>query len=62
MTNFTNWLSPSTMTKQSVDKSITLLFEATTGFHHPTLVEAHIHDKRENLLRQVLDVVIDGLN
>jgi AcrR family transcriptional regulator len=54
-------VSEKKLTKQSIDTSVTLLLEATTGFHNPTLVEQHSHEKRENLLRQVLDTVIDGL-
>jgi AcrR family transcriptional regulator len=55
-------VSKKKLTKQPVDKSVTLLLEATTGFHNPTLVAQHSHEKRENLLRQVLDTVIDGLS
>ena len=56
-------VSEKKLTKHSVDKAVTLLLEATTGFHNPTLVEQHSHDnKRESLLRQVLDTVIDGLS
>jgi AcrR family transcriptional regulator len=50
------------LTKYSIDKTIALLFEATTGFHNPTLVAQHVHDKRDALLRQVLDVAIDGMS
>jgi len=36
--------------------------EATFGFHNPNLVAQHVHEKREQLLKQLLDVIIDGLS
>jgi AcrR family transcriptional regulator len=50
------------LAKYPIDKTVTLLLETTAGFHNPTLVAQHIHEKREPLLRQVLDMVIDGLS
>ena len=50
------------LTRYPVDKSIAVLFEATAGFHNPKLVAQHVHEKREPLLKQLLDVVIDGLS
>lgn len=39
-----------------------ILQEAMMTFHHPKLVLQHIHEKREPLLRLVLDSVLKGLN
>jgi AcrR family transcriptional regulator len=50
------------LTKYSVDKTVALLFETTAGFHNPKLVAQHIPEKRETVLKQVLDVAIDGLS
>ena len=50
------------LTKYPVEATIAVLFETTTGFHNPKLVARHVHEKREPLLKQVLDVVIDGLS
>jgi AcrR family transcriptional regulator len=38
-----------------------VLHEAMMAFHHPKLVAQHMHDKREPLLRIVLDSVLTGL-
>jgi AcrR family transcriptional regulator len=40
----------------------TILQEATRSFHHPKLVAQQIHEKREPLLRQVVDSVLRGLD
>jgi hypothetical protein len=32
------------------------------AFHHPKLVAQHMHEKREPLLRVVLDSVLKGLD
>jgi AcrR family transcriptional regulator len=50
------------LTKYPVDRTIALLLETTTGFHNPNLVAQHVHQKRELLLKQVLDLVIHGLS
>jgi AcrR family transcriptional regulator len=50
------------LTRYSIDRTVSLLFETTTAFHNPKLVAQHIHEKREPLLKQVLDVAIDGLS
>ncbi|HMD54422.1 MAG TPA: TetR/AcrR family transcriptional regulator, partial [Phycisphaerae bacterium] len=50
------------LTKHSIEKTVTLLFEVTTGFHNPMMIARHLNEKRENLLKQVLDVVLDGLS
>ena len=50
------------LTRYPVDKTIAVLFEATAGFHNPKLVAQHVHEKREQLLKQLLDVVLDGLS
>ena len=50
------------LTKYPVETTIALLFETTAGFHNPRLVAQRVDGKRELLLKQVLDVVIDGLS
>jgi AcrR family transcriptional regulator len=50
------------LTRHSIKKTVELLFETTTGFHNPTMIAHHLSEKRENLLKQVLDVVLDGLS
>ena len=39
-----------------------VLAESMMAFHHPKLVAQHIHEKREPLLRLVLENVLKGLN
>jgi AcrR family transcriptional regulator len=39
-----------------------VLRAATLAFHHPKLVAQHIHEKREPLLRLVLESVLKGLS
>src|ERR1700722_11624044 len=46
---------------ESVDSVVALLFEATTGFHHPALVAISVGENREPLLRKLLATLIDGL-
>jgi AcrR family transcriptional regulator len=50
------------LTKHSIKKTVELLFETTTGFHNPTLIARHLNEKREIFLKQVLEVVLDGLS
>jgi AcrR family transcriptional regulator len=50
------------LTRYRVEATVAVLFETTTGFHNLKLVAQHVHEKREPLLKQVLDVVIDGLS
>jgi hypothetical protein len=50
------------LTRYPVEATVAVLFETTTGFHNLKLVAQHVHEKREPLLKQVLDVVIDGLS
>ena len=50
------------LTKYPVEATLAVLFEATAGFHNPKLVAQHVREKRELLLKQVLDVVLDGLS
>ena len=50
------------LAKHSVEKTLRILLEATTGFHNPALIARHLHEKREPVLKQVLDAVIDGLS
>jgi hypothetical protein len=38
-----------------------VLHESMMAFHHPKLVFQHMHQKREPLLRVVLDSVLTGL-
>jgi AcrR family transcriptional regulator len=39
-----------------------VLLESMMAFHHPKLVAQHMHEKREPLLRSVLDSVLQGLD
>ena len=39
-----------------------IILEATTAFHHPKLVAQNIGEKREKLMRLVIDSVLEGLN
>jgi AcrR family transcriptional regulator len=39
-----------------------VLHESMMAFHHPKLVAQHMHEKREPLLRVVLDSVLRGLD
>jgi AcrR family transcriptional regulator len=50
------------LTKYPIDRTVSLLLETTTAFHNPKLVVLQAHEKREPMLKQVLDVVIDGLS
>jgi AcrR family transcriptional regulator len=50
------------LAKYPVARTVVLLLEATAGFHDPNLVAQRVHEKREPLLKQVLDVVINGLS
>ena len=50
------------LAKCPVARTVVLLLEATTSFHNPNLVTQHVHEKREQLLKQVLDAVINGLS
>lgn len=50
------------LTRFPVEATIAVLLETTAGFHNLKLVALHVHAKREPLLKQVLDVVIDGLS
>ena len=50
------------LTRYSPEKTTSLLLEATTGFHNPRLIAEHAYEKRDNLLKQLLDAVMKGLN
>jgi AcrR family transcriptional regulator len=50
------------LAKYPVARTVVLLLEATANFHNPNLVAQRVHEKREQLLKQVLDVVINGLS
>lgn len=45
---------PESMTK--------IIIEATSAFHHPRLVAQYIDEKREKLLRRVIDCLLEGLD
>jgi AcrR family transcriptional regulator len=49
-------------TRYPVEATVAVLFETTAGFHNLKLVAQHVQEKREPLLKQVLDVVFDGLS
>ena len=38
-----------------------IIMESTSAFHHPRLVAQHLGEKREKLLRKVIDSVLEGL-
>lgn len=38
-----------------------ILSESMMAFHHPKLVAQHLHEKRETLLKSVLEIVLKGL-
>lgn len=40
---------------------VKVIQEAMMAFHHPRLVSQHIHEKRESLLKVVLESVLKGL-
>jgi len=44
------------------DAIAVVLHESMMAFHHPKLVAQHMHEKREPLLRVVLDSVLKGLD
>jgi AcrR family transcriptional regulator len=50
------------LAKYPVARTVALLLESTANFHNPNLVAQHIHEKREQLLKQLLYVVINGLS
>jgi AcrR family transcriptional regulator len=50
------------LAKYPVARTVVLLLEATAGFHNPNLVAQRVHEKREPLLKQLLDAVINGLS
>lgn len=39
-----------------------IILEGLIAFHHPKLVAQHLHEKREPLLKQVLESILKGLN
>ncbi len=43
------------------DIMVSVIQESLMAFHHPKLVAQHIHEKREPLLKAVLDSVLKGL-
>jgi AcrR family transcriptional regulator len=47
--------------KDSPDAIAQLLFEATGSFHHPKLVAQYLEEKREALLKRVLETLLRGL-
>lgn len=43
-------------------RQATLLFEATSAFHHPKLVAEHFKENREPLLKRVLEALLIGMS
>lgn len=41
---------------------VKIILESMMTFHHPKLVVQYIHEKREPLLKMVLDSVLKGLS
>jgi AcrR family transcriptional regulator len=44
------------------EKLAEIIWESMMAFHHPKLVAQHLEEKREPLLKQVLDSVLKGLD
>lgn len=44
------------------EAAMKVLHESMMAFHHPKLVAQHIHEKREPLLRMLVESVLRGLN
>lgn len=44
------------------DKMAEIIWESMMAFHHPKLVAQHLEEKREPLLRRVLESVLKGLD
>jgi len=57
----TDLVTQENITKYPVENAVDLLFETTTGFHNPVLVAFHGGENREPMLKNVLDVVLNGL-
>lgn len=47
--------------KEAPDKVAAILITSTMGFTHPKLVAQFLHEKREPLLRRVLEALLAGL-
>jgi AcrR family transcriptional regulator len=45
----------------NIDATVSLLCEATIGFHHPAMVANHVNDDRESVLRELLQTLLNGL-
>ena len=46
----------------SVEKIAKIITTSLAGFHHPRLVLHHIDEKRENLMHEVIQTVLHGLD
>jgi AcrR family transcriptional regulator len=49
------------MRKDSVEKVVKVLLESMTSFTHPKLVLQYLRENREPVLKQTLEVVLNGL-
>ena len=50
------------LTKYPLEATVAVLLETTAGFNNLKLVAQHADEKRDPLLKRVLDVVLDGLS
>lgn len=46
---------------QSPNPVVKLLFEATVSFHHPRMVLDHKDEQREDILKELVSVLLEGL-
>jgi AcrR family transcriptional regulator len=46
----------------AVEDMVKIISASVVGFHHPRLVAQFVNENRENLLRQVIDSVLRGLD
>jgi AcrR family transcriptional regulator len=49
------------LTKHSPEKARTILSEALVGFYHPRILYLHLHEKRDAILKQTLETLLEGL-
>jgi phosphoenolpyruvate synthase/pyruvate phosphate dikinase len=47
--------------RESPEKVVQLLLEATVSFHHPRMVLDHKDERRELLLQKLVEVLLGGL-
>ena len=50
------------LTKFPPEETVSLLIEAMTGFHNPTLVAHRADEERDDMLKNILDCIFAGLS